>query len=94
MMSFHNFRRFHSRIVFKVIFNTSSFLCFRLYSIIASTLDMKEFVKSIEDLQKGFKDKNLDCQHGIIVTLGFSLAKKNLVEKSEEDTVIFWEILR
>jgi len=62
--------------------------------MIASYQDVNEFIKSLEDLKKGFKDKTLDCQHGIVVTLGFSFARKSLTEMGEKERTVFWESLR
>ena len=66
-----------------------------LYSCIAAQLDWEAFAKAVADLQKGFKDKTVEFQHGIIATLGFTLGRKVLLGKGQLFSKPgFWSTLR
>ena len=54
-----------------------------LYSCIAAHLEWEPFVKAVTDLQKGFKEKTVENQHGIIITIGYSFGRKVLLGKRE-----------
>ena len=56
----------------------------QLYGLVASTFDTgTTFVATIQDLCRGFKDKQLELQHGIVLSLAFSFAPK-LLEGQED----------
>lgn len=46
----------------------------QMYGLVASTFDETGFVQCIADLAKGFKDKQLELQHGCVLALGYSFA--------------------
>ena len=52
----------------------------QMYGLVASTCDETGFVQCIADLARGFKDKQLELQHGCILALAFSFAPRLLQE--------------
>ena len=46
----------------------------QMYGLVASTFDEAGFVQCIADLARGFKDKQLELQHGCVLALGYSFA--------------------
>ncbi|TRY72263.1 hypothetical protein TCAL_11939 [Tigriopus californicus] len=49
-----------------------------LYAIIVAELEDELFEKAMGDLTRGFKEKSLEYQHGVIMALGFSFGRRFL----------------
>lgn len=54
----------------------------QLVGLVATTLEA-EFIGSIQDLARGFKDKQLEFQHGAILSLAYSFAPKLKIAPQE-----------
>jgi proteasome component ECM29 len=55
-----------------------------LYACIAANLEWDNFFKAISDLQKSFKEKTVEFQHGIIITIGYSFGRKVLLSRNDQ----------
>lgn len=57
-----------------------------LYAIVVAELEDPLFEKAMVELTRGFKEKSLEYQHGVIVALGFSFGRRFLRSESLNST--------
>jgi len=65
-----------------------------VFGLIASTLDKQDFEKAIKELSRGFKDKSLEFQHGVLLALGYSFGARILKSRIKDPSQKYkdWKI--
>ena len=52
-----------------------------IYGLVAGNLDKEDFERILKDLSRGFKEKQLELQHGVLLALGHSFGRRILLSR-------------
>jgi hypothetical protein len=52
-----------------------------LYACVAANLEWDNFEKAMADLQKGLKDRTVEFQHGLVITIGYRFGFEYFLDK-------------
>merc|ERR1719341_3095950 len=67
-----------------------------VFGLVASALNKSDFEKAVRDLSKGFKERSLENQHGILLALGHAFGRRLLLARIENPAQKHkdWKIFR
>ena len=60
-----------------------------IYGLVAGNLEEDEFERTMKELSRGFKDKQLEFQHGVLLALGHSFGRRILLIRQENKGINF-----
>ena len=65
-----------------------------IYSLVGATISRPDFEKSVRDLSRSLKEKQLEFQHGAILALGYTFGRRGLLARMGGGSLAEWSLYR